>query len=175
MSEYEPGTVAVATVMGAPGVRVSRYDGGWARLDDPDIFYSDKISPGMVADVRPLVVLDLEGCPFGFSADEAQKRMPTWLRISADKVVAHEGAHTSGHVDLLRWLADRIEGQAKPPRIDEPGPWAVVEASFDRDDEAQRQPFVRYPGGWESVWWHEVEWSDLIDPTLIREGVESDA
>ena len=111
-AEYAPGTVAIATVQGAEGVRVSRYDGGWARLDDPDHFYNDFDCPGCVTNVRSLVVLDLTE----YEANE----LASWL----------DGT------DALMGVYDRV----KVAR------------------EIRRQ--TRY-------------WEGLIDPVLIRDGVES--
>jgi len=80
------------------------------------------------------------------------------------------------------FTADQIEAQTPPARIPEPGLWGVVEAGADQ---RIRQPFLRdnlktnVGSGWVSIYGppetekRRVEWADLIDPTLIREGVES--
>jgi hypothetical protein len=146
-ADYEPGTVAKATVLGVEGVRVARYDAGWVRLDDPDIFYSDKDCDDMVTDVCPLVVLDFTPSP---------AHLPQLLRLLRDNF----------------WpdLAGQIEAQTKPPRIPEPGLWGVVEA-------ATNFPTRRWVHHEEERWISDtgaiLRWEDLRDPVLIREGVES--
>jgi hypothetical protein len=94
-----------------------------------------------VTDVRPLVVLDL-----------------SW----ADSVpVLIDQLRGAGYV----YLADQIEAQTKPPRIPEPGLWGVVEDGGEQ--------WVRGLEGWvraTSQGMH-MNWYDLIDPVLVREGV----
>ena len=74
-------------------------------------------------------------------------------------------------------LADQIEAQTKPPRIPEPGLWGVVEASTP--DDPDRRKFGRVPSeGDDADQWTESydevwrAWSDLIDPVLVRDGIE---
>ena len=76
-------------------------------------------------------------------------------------------------------IADQIEAQTKPSRIPEPGLWGVVEAQTSaegqtfftdrialfRDDKNLMKPWVCQRG--------RYAWADLIDPVLIRQGVES--
>jgi len=74
-------------------------------------------------------------------------------------------------------LADQIEAQTKPARIPEPGLWGVVEATLE--DSLSIAPgtfrFVRIHTG--PRHWMRTEttvcfdWSELIDPTLIRKGL----
>lgn len=70
--------------------------------------------------------------------------------------------------------------QTKPPRIPEPGQWGVVKASFDptRNGEPHKAikdgAFVRHGNVWRAVRdGYGCSWDDLIDPVLVREGVES--
>jgi hypothetical protein len=150
-ADYEPGTVAKATVLGVEGVRVARYDAGWVRLDDPDIFYSDKDCDDMVTDVCPLVVLDFTPSP---------AHLPQLLRLLRDNF----------------WpdLADQIEAQTKPPRIPEPGTWGIVKARLTSIPGGREWTAVRTPkDGWRVDDGGMFEWDELIDPVLIREGVES--
>jgi len=110
-------------------------------------------------DLRPLIVLDLE--------DPAE-------------TVRHMRAE-SAPWDCIEQIARQIEAQTKPARIPEPGLWGVVEASFT--SQRIQQPFLRdnlkanVGGGWVSIYGppetdkRRVEWDDLIDPTLIREGL----
>lgn len=167
-ADYAPGTVAIATVIGVEGVRVSRYDGGWARLDDPDQFYSDNfdsqsgVAP-WVTDIRPLVVLDL---------GDYSNRADIYLRNLANDDHEAVGGGVTPRAKLAHLIADQIDAQTKPPRIPEPGLWGVVEASMDAG--TTRLTWVRTPEFWYTAKWDSARsWSDLIDPTLIREGVES--
>ena len=83
--------------------------------------------------------------------------------------------------DILRdagyaGIADQITEQIKPARIPEPGLWGVVEASYS---ESQR---CHYALGTDGLW-HSlrppftgivvVPWDLLIDPVLVRSGVQS--
>ena len=92
-------------------------------------------------------------------------------------------------VALCNFLPRVIEMQAAlrefanptPPRPDEPGTWGVVEASCCH--RIERVEWVKHPDG---NWWPVTpyskfdptraaqpdDWSDLVDPTLIREGVQ---
>lgn len=70
MSAYEPGTVALATVRGVPGVRVLRAGGpGVSGRKQAPFWLSAEFVAGwrthsdyLVTDVRPLVVIDPEEC-----------------------------------------------------------------------------------------------------------------
>ena len=160
-TDYEPGTVAVATVRGVEGVRVIRAasfgHGYWIAPE----WEADKIcEDSVVTGVRPLVVLDLD---------------------------AHLTKHWSSKQSLIcslkghgyHGLAAIFEqAQTKPRRISEPGLWGVVEAT--RIDPMSTGETCE--GKWfrtESKilpWTHEsgsftADWDDLIDPTLIREGL----
>lgn len=73
-------------------------------------------------------------------------------------------------IDLLLSVAKAMGEQA--PRIPEPGLWGVVEAWVPGI------PTRRWVHHEEGRWVPDTgipfkEWSDLIDPVLIREGVES--
>lgn len=124
MSAYEPGTVAVATVRGVPNVRVMAGYGTaeprlrWVTTDERLV---DSENEGwwfayQVTDVRPLVVLDPEGI------DTApQDTIPYLIR-------ALRASDSDGYGPTLRWLADQIEAQTRPPKPPEPtGLGAVVE------------------------------------------------
>jgi hypothetical protein len=74
------------------------------------------------------------------------------------------------------WLASQIEAQTEPARIPEPGLWGVVEASSKWFDGRREYVRIRPTLGTKGEWHGEhgaAEWSVLIDPILIREGVES--
>jgi hypothetical protein len=89
-----------------------------------------------------------------------------------------EGAPSNHYPRLVAYLrrggwdftADQIEAQTKPVRIPEPGLWGVVEASWDV---TVRTVWVHDRFGWASHSGQTVPWVDLIDPTLVREGVAS--
>lgn len=157
-AEYEPGTVAVATVCGVPNVRVMRVESNYAPTIEWASAQGEKHrmhEPREVTDVRPLVVLDLVN---------AEQTIKT-LRIKANDC----GIYQAG---VLSELADQIEAQTKPKRIPEPGLWGVVEAAANGG--AERGQFVHTPKFWYCAEFdHARGWDALIDPTLIREGVES--
>lgn len=83
------------------------------------------------------------------------------------------------HDDLLdRFLvtlhADRWHSQvqqiALQRRIPEPGPWAVVIASTELNEDPTE--WVRYPSGrWFNPMGVKTAWDNLFNPTLVREGV----
>jgi hypothetical protein len=162
MSTYEPGTVAVATVRGVPNVRVLRSGGDresfWIAPTRTcgDRYHADS----EVTDIRPLVVLDLD-------AGEVAGLMGV-LSWSADGMV-------QVHPALCRKVADQIEQQTKPPRIPEPGLWGVVEAGVREHD--QRLRWVRLGDNYRPDDRDEYDrlWCDLIDPTLVRPGIEDGA
>jgi hypothetical protein len=162
MSTYEPGQVAVATVRGVPKVRVIR-DG------HKDAWLSGAIIDGFqwhlertqVTDIRPLVVLDLDehlsAGGFDWPAIVGVLRAP-----------GDSGRYTR------EAIADQIEQQTKPPRIPEPGLWGVVEASVGPDG---RYKFVRFN---DSSWMCTADsstypWAGLIDPVLVRPGIEDES
>ena len=157
MSTYEPGLPAVATVRRVEDVRVFRVDGEWVstRTVDGSYFHADYD----VTDVRPLVVLD---------PSEAN---PVATR---DLVLAHlvETLKRSDHLGN-HGFADQIEAQTKPARIPEPGLWGVVEAGHKHLC-GRRATFVRTGGRWFDTSWvaDYAEWDDLVDPALVREGVD---
>lgn len=132
MSEYEPGTVAVATVRGVEGVRVMYVvgdllgSGAW--LSSRYVHGGRSHGPGEVTDVRPLVALDL--------GDN-----PSYVAKLLRRVVEEDGlgAHT------FDYLANQIEAQTKPPKPPEPqGLGAVVE-----DSEGRRWTrFASYTDAW---------------------------
>ena len=158
MSDYKPGTVAIATVRGVEGVRIYRASAFWYDTDGGTIHHSRR---DLIADVRPLVVLDLG-------------ENPSWFVLALKRVEEASHGHRSaaGPIDRNRLmnLADQIEAQIKRPRIPEPGQWAVVEALIG----GEVFTFVNRGSGWvcvdDGALW---EWDRLIDPVLVRDGVLS--
>jgi len=173
MTDYEPGTVAIATVRGVKGVRVWKMASGtsWAIdlvMDGPPGSWRDIVGAEVVADIRPLVVLDLDAAPYGKTAYYDQ-----WLLNSAE-VDERESSSANSRPAFLRWIADQIKAQTKLARISEPGEWGVVEASCVHQD--GRLEWVRKDGNWHPVEVNGLrqsdDWNSLIDPKLIREGIE---
>lgn len=156
MSEYAPGTVAVATVRGVEGVRVMRVDESspapWR--SSVAVEYCCGHSDSEVTDVRPLVVLDLAESPFGTATRHVLRSSDTPVKDSL----------------IGQWIADQIEAQTKPPRIPEPGLWGVVEATAKS---GVRKEWVRTAHGWSSGYFVHP-WGTLIDPVLIRPGLGDD-
>ncbi len=111
-AEYEPGTVAVATVRGEPNVRVMRRDDRiWmapTTISGANVHHDHEVT-----DVRPLVVLDL---------DETDREvLPKWLRRNADL----DGLAR----DVARQVEEQVTAQdrARYPKPEEPsGLGAVV-------------------------------------------------
>jgi hypothetical protein len=156
MSTYEPGQVAVATVRGVPKVRVIRdgHKDAWLSGATIDGFQWH-LERTQVTDIRPLVVLDL--------ADFA------W----AAKVLRHPMVKALG---TRTRIAEQIEEQTKPPRIPEPGLWGVVKARASKADR-QDYSFIKHADG---SWFCPADgqpygWSQLIDPTLVRPGIEDES
>lgn len=118
--DYEPGTVAVATVRGVKGVRVMRTTHGSLSSYG---WVSDAIAGGTrhhplhrVTDVRPLVVLDLDGSP-----------EPATLLRFIGRMLADGRSGYERESQWLAGLAEQIETQTKPARPAEPtGLGAVV-------------------------------------------------
>jgi len=147
VSALEPGLYR-ATVRGNPGPESIVMVGN-------DITYS--LEPNgearqcyVIEDARPLIVIDTNP-------------------ISAQAIALI--LRSNGYAGVAR----QIESQSKPARIPEPGLWGVVKAASFY--ESTRLPYLHEdiaPG--EAVWSSvngRIAWADLIDPTLIREGVES--
>ena len=162
MTEYAEGTVAVATVRGVPGVRVFRTasstDDSFSVWRHAEVKGRWLTHPGEVADVRPLVVLDLKAAnPHGVPSIVLENLLST-LRNS--EYLGCEG------------VADQIEAQTKPPRIPEPGKYGVVKA---RTASLNRlvQDWVSEGKLWRGLdTGTAVDWADLLDPVLVREGVD---
>ena len=167
MSTYPAGTVAVATVDGEPNVRIALADPADPRVQWFAITGRNAgnwIGTEEITDVRPLVMLDL---------DEGDARMlPLLLRRLGDREQSESDSPGRLLVttDALRKVADQIEAQTKPPRIPEPGLWGVVEAT------GATMPRRRWIHHEEDRWVCDTGvwryWDDLVDPVLIRDGIE---
>lgn len=154
MSIYEPGTVAEIgwPMTSGRGRERAMFDGDFWHTESGISALAERVT-----DVRPLVVLDL---------DDPAARVKT-LRIIANGMCGDYQRRA------LTDLADQIEAQTRP-RIPEPrGQWAVVEATGVHSNRFQA---VRWTDIGDRAWldasgtW--FEWSDLVDPILIRDGIE---
>ena len=161
---YKPGTVAKVTLrcLMADG-KPKANDAGDTYLAFWDDYNRQWVSAEAGAlckagdfwhlDVRPLVVLDLD--------DIHPPSLIAMLRADADA--------RHGNI-ALHEVADQIEAQTKPPRIPEPGLWGVVEATGAT---LPRRRWIHHEEGrWvcdTGVWRY---WDDLVDPVLIRDGIE---
>ena len=169
MTDYKPGTVAVATVRGIEGTRIFRTGwparGKWivAETSLPKTLWLD---PSDVTDVRPLVVLDPENPSLRYFVQ-------SWKSVAPQ-----EESGTETTVRAARYIADQIEAQIKPPRIPEPG-WSEKVLAHTLDDPTPRE-YVRFTisrNQFSTRQWYghggsqAQRWDDLIDPVLVREGV----
>ena len=153
--EWKPGSVAMVTALNRSTPYRAYFTGStWREMDGYGAFCVD--SP---TSIRPLAVID---------PDDRE----TVKRIFDMAIERGRGPLALG--DALRDFAD-------PPRIDEPGAWGVVEAACPHS--AERIEWVHHPdGNWWPAWRYGQQpertplpdvWQDLIDPVLVREGVES--
>lgn len=171
MSDYEPGTVAVATVRGVKGVRVYRYrSSAWvsARPVDQTRFHGDTF----VTDIRPLVVVDLDD-PAEFARILRGVAMPGRPSEGDCKHIIN-GSISARRLTVI---ADQIEAQTKPPRIPEPtGLAAVVKDSNgdkwirhdsvdDCEDASACIPWRR------SKWGNTARWDDFHAVEVLSEGL----
>lgn len=115
MSEYEPGTVAVATVRGVPNVRVFRYsEVSWVSSEPVKHTLVHHEVEGHVTDVRPLVVLDPED-------REQVERLASACRAAF-------GWRTGADENDVTQTQVALRSLTRPPKPDEPkGRYAEVE------------------------------------------------
>jgi len=147
VSALEPGRLYMAKVEGAPERLLLVEWGGWASDASGNVW-----NPDCITDARPLIVIDLGN-------DLRREYVLEILRAAR-----HGWTHD---------VADQIEAQTKPARIPEPGLWGVV---YTRLVNASTwESWLRHPvDGWHPIKGGvATRWDDLIDPILIREGVES--
>jgi hypothetical protein len=133
------------------------------------------VSPYDIDDYRPLAVIDPD------DREEVERLLDIFRGLSGwASAIRRESANALQQA--LREFAN-----PRPPRIAEPGVWGVVEAACCHSDE--RRKWVHHEDG---NWWPAESygaataraadgrryrlpdgWDDLINPTLIREGVTS--
>jgi hypothetical protein len=171
MSDYKPGTVAVATVRGVKGVRVFCYEdrSGLLMWDSAGRIEGSVVHTGDdITDIRPLVVLD-----FRDWTPECPGLIAEWITKKA------RSDRDCPSTSAALMVAQEIEEQTappKPPRIPEPGLWGVVSAHVNGKHGPQATyKWAHAPWGWEAIGSTQAtrKWEDLIDPVLVREGVES--
>ena len=158
MSALSPGLYR-ATVEGVPNIIImiaDEYGRGTTSRCVPDTPYGTRgHDRDNITDARPLIVLDLE------NPAAVVRSLRTATRYS-DEVLPY-----------LDQVAASIEAQTKPARIPEPGLWGVVEASSIYVNDRLTYVHHNKPGPW--AWATQsrgsCKWDDLIDPTLIREGL----
>jgi hypothetical protein len=173
MSDWKTGTVARATVRGVRDLLVMRtsgtrggddiwltalHVGGWRSHTHAD-----------VTDVRPLVVLD----PDEIATPEENAGLPAGPEIAKClRKLAEADARSSWRARVAVRIADQIEAQTQPPRIPEPGVYAIVRASGCGLTECE---WVNEGTFWTSLGGdprpHTTVWANLKDPVLVREGV----
>ena len=163
MSAYPLGTVAWADIDGVGSYKVmhigTENGTAWAHTNDETgqvLTSQDRLS-----NIRPLVVLDLE---------VIGKHLPTrgdWSEVVHS--LRHKKDPAAFFTTNLR-IAEQIEAQTTPPRIPEPGLWGVVEAGH------ALVPTRRWVHHEEDRWIADegtvTYWPDLIDPVLVRDGIE---
>ena len=135
-----------ATVRGVPDVEVLTGHLVGYYLDD-DVVSAIKVDD--ITDARLLIVLDL---------GERQRREYV-------VEILREARHAWTNA-----VADQIEAQTTPARIEEPGLWGVVKAGWP-DDIGAPCHWMRDEYGWTSHGGTTLPWERLIEPVLIREGV----
>jgi hypothetical protein len=140
-----------------PNVRVIRDDRKDAWLSGAIIDgFQWHLERTQVADIRPLVVLDLS---------DGDSTPDSVLRCAATALDDRRSGYES-EARLIRGWADQIEQQTKPPRIPEPDLGKHVTAG---KPDGTRAEFVRVG----SRHWSEIgtgsgwDWSDLIDPEAV--------
>jgi hypothetical protein len=154
VSALEPG-IYRAAVRGVPDQLVTISadgDDAWALSQDrvAGTRYHPQVA---VTDARKLIVLDLCGA--------SPKRLVQ---------VLHNNAGYSG----FEAIADQIEAQTEPARIDEPG-WGEKVIAHTKED-PERRLFVHWHGASvnKNAWADNnttCHWDRLIDPALVREGL----
>jgi hypothetical protein len=151
MTKHPLGTVAMVTACNAKTPYRAAFDGEvWRSLGDHNLCV---ISP---TTIRPLVVLDLDGLV------EPQV-LANFIRVTG----------LCGSKAVGERLADQIEAAVKPPRIPEPGLYGVVSAHIG---EGGPWALTRSEYGWVCLDDGTVhDWDSLIDPTLVRPGIEEES
>ena len=145
MSTLKPG-IYKATVRGVPDKILMVDNTG---MGHASTIYGVHVG-NHITDARPLIVLDLSDwhIPTALVDLRSNKRFPTFL---------------------CGLIADQIEAQTKPPRIEEPMERGAVVMTGGK----YQFPYTRYsfseggPGNWIDENGITKRWDDLIDPVLV--------
>lgn len=114
-----------------------------------------------ITDARPLIVLDPEALDWPEENRDKTRELARMIRL-----ICNEEGDTYRSA-MVRQIADVID---PPKRIPEPGLWGVVEATDLKGH--LRSKWVHNRHCWVSqVESMALDWSDLFDPTLIRDGL----
>ena len=147
MSIWPAGTVCRATVRGVPGMIGMWHDD--VHFVTPSLVRFARWHPAwLVADVRPMVVIDPTDAP------DEDYGVADLLRI-----VDRDGKHMEGSPRgrTLQWLATAFERQTELLRMEEPG-WGEKVVAHTEDN-AERREFVRYTTHADAG----LDWNDRID------------
>jgi hypothetical protein len=157
---YAPGTVAWVDLDGVGSFKAMRVAsiGGvvWAHsADENGLMLSDE---NRVSNVRPLVVLD----PDNYEAVREVVQQSQYLRPG--EIVT----------PLTEAIQRGLRSLVKPPRIPEPFTiGAVVRAAQVGEVEGSERAWTKFrKNGWIDALDHIREWDDLVDPVLVRDGIE---
>jgi len=156
MTALEPGLYK-ATVRDVPDTIVFVDGAKLGRTADYIEDHREHRVRDQITDARPLIVLDIN-----YPLDLVKA-----LRTAAERGEAWSYLHVTK-------LANDIEAQTKPARIPEPGQWGLVNATTA----GMVMPGTFLHDG--TLWRGQrgsagvsTKWVDLIDPTLIRDGLPS--
>jgi hypothetical protein len=111
-----------------------------------------------------------------FGSEDGLRHAAEFLKEVRGWITRREVQNINGGTWDIDKILDAINEALPPPRIPEPGLWGVVEAHpratsnrpvrFVCDSMTADEQWVALADG--SVW----DWDDLIDPTLVRPGIE---
>ena len=115
------------------------------------------------------IEIDAPEVPFPGGTSHAQ-----FMREAAKRIDGHYqmGSNlTATVVALLHRVADEMD-RVNPPRIPEPSLYGVVSSE---DDAGLTTYFWHSHGGWHGENGSLFEWEDLVDPVLVRPGIEDES
>ena len=158
MSALKPGLYR-ATVRGVADVTVIVDKNGMSHHESIGISTHTSVASKEATDARPLIVLDLEYPQIAVRALEMAFR-----------------DHTNGDArTIYRAIADQIEAQTKPARIPEPKHVGASVSASQALGLNEAESWTRFStillANWINTSGSKRRWTDLRDPTLIREGI----
>ena len=169
MTTYKPGTVAMVKLKNECAAQRAWLDadGCWQFADG---YAAHSTRNDLVADVRPLVVLDPRGLG-PVAVDYPQAFRDTADLLSAGMV---DGSSWTGMASILRNLADEFAAQTRPTKPEEPrGIGAVVE---DADGDCWVRDRADLPGYLGVLWLNAKtqahrRYSEIAAVRVLSEGV----